>query len=296
MLSRKEIIDRVRRVFGGRRTALRKLIIDERDHLNKARWDRIGEQLYSATRKSVQGFKPFLDEGYEHVDDPDYNTYQLGDASAYYNILLNRGVKSGLDWDKRLCARCGGTVRRCSLFVSAVLPVYITDLWYQTYSRSPRYWAFGPIIKLRRTEARIVKLAEQVLRKAGFHPLSKELARVVVPGAVTDCRRKGGASVFDCLFSDIYGLDREHTRMSDGRPLPDFYNSQTPSWKEWYTSSGVLTKREIYRTFPSGDVVTTVLDGRDRVTEVRVFPKKGMSSQTFKVKTGTKTRERGRRA
>lgn len=282
MLTGNAVIERVRQVFGGDRAELRKLIVAERDPLARARRDRLGDQLRSATGQPMVGFRPFLDEGFEHVDDPDHNTWQLGDASAHYEVLLNEGVASGLDWDRKLCARCGGTARRCGFFVSAVLPVYIADMWYQTHSRKPRYFAFGPITKLQPAEQRMVEAAKQVLRTAGFQPLSGKLARVTVPTAVTDCRRRGEATVFDCLFSDIYSLTREHTRMNDGRPLPDFYRDENPSWKEWYTSGGVLIKREICRHFPSGDSLVTILDGQDRVTEVRVFSaKKKMASQTL---------------
>jgi len=108
----------------------------------------------------------------------------------------------------------------------------------------------------------------EVFEEHGFSQISKRLASEIVPKAITDCKRQGEATIFDCLFSDTQRYHDDTVRFSDNE-LPGTYPGSMVSWHERFDRKGNVKDRYTWIEYSSGDCVTIFLDKKSRITKIR---------------------------
>jgi len=283
-----ELIRCLNSLFGKDRSLLRQKLMEVREDSSK--WEKTGKIIRRKTGQPVNTNTGTFEETFEHLDDPHADMYWVGDCSYYYEILLNRGVKTGLDWDRKLALKCGGTAKLCEVWASLLLPYYILDSYSRKYTPSPGEFEFTPYNPATKREKLIVSQIREVMQERGFSPITKKMARKSVPKAITDCREEGEASVFDCLFSDTQCLQEDRVRFSDSpKPIKGVCPNTTVGWYERIDRKGGVVERSTWREYPSGDRVITYLDKKFRVVRVRVVP--GGSRTKSQIIVDTKKRE-----
>lgn len=266
-----ELIQNLNSLFGSDRSELRKKLIEVRESVSQ--WERLGRALRTNVRQPINVNPCFFEDTFSKLDDPKADMFWVGDCSYYYEILLNPGIKSGLDWDKRLALKCGGTAKLCIVWASVLLPYYAIDCYCMKYKTKPDEFEFTPYIPSAKKEKHMLSQVRDVMRENGFTRMPKTLAKRKVPKAITDCREKGKATVFDCLFSDTQCYQEHFVRFTDStgkNPIAGVYPGTTVGWRERLGRKGGVIERYTWREYPSGDTITTFLDKKFRVTEIRV--------------------------
>ncbi len=270
-MTESELIKHLNTLFGRDRGVLCKKLIDVRENISQ--WERLGRALKKNTRQPVNANPCLFEDTFSKLDDPKADMYWLGDSSYYYEILLNSGIRSGLDWDKRLARKCGGTAKLCVVWASLLLPYYAMDTYCMTYTPKPGEWKFTPYVPSVKREKHILSQVRDVMREHGIARMTKKLAKRKVPKAITDCREKGEATVFNCLFSDTKFYQEDFVRFSDSiskNPIAGVYPGTTVGWRERLDRKGSVIERSTWREYPSGDTITTYLDKSFRVIEIRI--------------------------
>ena len=265
-----KLIQNLNSLFGSDRSILRKKLIDVCKKTSK--WERMGREIRKKTRQPTNIHPCLFEDTFEKLNNPQADMFWLGDSAYYYEILLNSGVKSGLDWDKKLALKCGGTAKLCVVWASLLLPYYAMDTYCMKYTPKPGEFEFSPYVPSKKREKQIVSRVRDVMREHELTRMTKKLANRKVPKAITDCREKGEATVFDCLFSDTQCYQEDYVRLSDGRePITGAYSATTVGWYERLDRKGNVIERSTWREFPSGDRVAIHLDKRFRVVEIRTI-------------------------
>ncbi len=265
-----KLIQNLNSLFGSDRSVLRKKLIDVRDITSK--WERIGRDIRKKTRQPVNTNIGLFDETFDEIDDPKADMFWLGDSSFFYEVILNSGVKSGLDWDKKLAVKCRGSVKFCVVWASLLMPYYAIDTYCMKYTPDPGEFKFSPYIPSTKREKLIVSQVRDMLKEHGFTRITKKLSKRKVPKAITDCYDKGTATVFHCLFSDTHYYQDDYVRFSDsssGKPIAGVYSGTTVGWYERLDRRGRVIERSTWREYSSGDRTTTYLDKKFNITEIR---------------------------
>jgi len=199
-------------------------------------------------------------------------------------MILNQGIKRGGDWGRNLAQRCNGTVNICDIWVSILLPYYTINFYSMTYNRKLKEYEFKPFRPKKKRDIRLANILTGIPKAHGFKKISKRVSKLKVSNAITDCRQKGEATVFDCLFSDTQTYREDILRFSD-KPLQGILKGTEISWQECITPSGrMIEKYHCYR-IESGDYVRLHLDQKDRITKVEVVQDNNFSKRkTLKVR------------
>lgn len=144
----------------------------------------------------------------------------LGDLSWNIRILLNSNVQSEYDWDKKLAIKCG-QARILEVYINSIIPAYTLNPFYISYNQKENYYEFGKISKMEKHEKIILDNVSKYFDSLGYFCVSEELASKKYKGLFSDCNQEGNASLFDCLFSDIYRYQIGIEKFSDWSKGPN---------------------------------------------------------------------------
>jgi hypothetical protein len=263
-----EIIAETKSYFGKNRrklkTRLMSCVFDGRHYRN---WRKKMKSL--TLQPFYLGFGIF-DDVADHLIAKNYKEIDwkwLGDLSWEIKILLNENIEKGLDWDKKLSMKCGGTSRILQIYVSDVIPCFVVEIYYMTYNKKENYYEFGAINTLTKTEKELVQTVTNFLKQNGFTFLPKHIATKKIKGLYSDCN-DGNASIYEALFSDTDAYQTEIKRFND-KEIKD-YNNLKVNWTEFYDKNRNLLKREEFRYLPSKNVLCTITNGNHEVMEIKV--------------------------
>ncbi len=268
-MSETELIRNLNSLFGWDRTLLRQKLIEVRQ--DTSRWEKVGREIKKKTQQPVKASLGLFEDTFDQLDTPKADMFWVGDGSYYYEILLNSGVRSGLDWDKRLALKCGSTAKLCVVWASLLMPYYALDTYCMKYNTDPGEFEFHPYNPVKKREISIISQVRDILNQHGFAFVAKRLAKKAVPKAVTDCRERGEATVFDCLFSDTKFYQEHHVRFSDssGESIKGIFPDTTVGWGDRVDREGGR-ERSTWCEYQSGDTVITRLDEKYRVVEITI--------------------------
>jgi len=280
----KDILKTLRRIFVKDKSLVMpeiRKIVAERDTV----WD-ILRELKRRTSQAIEGRENIFEE---YIEGKESSSELIGDLSLKFGIVLNNGVTRGYDWYKKLADHCGGTVRICQLWASLILPLYTIDLFYMKYCKKHNYIEYGPYQLRYVYEKETLGMAKNVLKEQGLSYLGKNLSKRIVPSAVTDLKGKGEATVFDCLFSDVFSYTEERHRYSD-----KFLYTTEPSgakfcWSQFFGKGHKASRQKIVQFFPSGDTLQTKLNAKGEISYVGVNRKKGL--RTFELDIAQKIKQ-----
>ena len=191
----------------------------------------------------------------------------LGDLSWEIRFVLNAGIEKVYDFDKRLAAKCGGTVRILQFYVSEVVPSCVMNPYYMVHNPKENYWEFGPL-SMTAEETDFADQIKKFLRASGFAFLPPATSLRTFAGLYSDCN-DGNATLFDALFTDSKSYQLEIHKLND-KYLTDS-TGKTVSWNEYYDASRKLRYREEYNFFPSRNVTCVITDKAGQITEVKVW-------------------------
>lgn len=269
-----KLVQNLNTLLGSDRSALRKKLLEVRQDVSK--WENLRRVINKKTRQPIQSTPCLYEEAFDELNDPELDMSWIGDASYSYDILLNSSPDSGLDWDKKLAVKCGGTAKRCVVWASVLLPYYAIDTYCIIYTPKAGEFEIYPYTPSTKREKKILSQIRDIMKEHGFSRMTKKLAKRKVSKAITDLREKGEATVFDCLFSDIHCYEENHVRFT-GDPVAidgaGVCSGVTVGWRERIDRKGKVLERSEWRQYPSGDLVITHLDSKFRVTEIKVVEK-----------------------
>jgi hypothetical protein len=195
----------------------------------------------------------------------------IGDLSWTIDILLNEGIKNGLDWDIKLATKCNGTTRFFTIYVSEVIPCYTYDCHYMTYNKKENYYESGPVVDLTNTEKKTIEIVEKYLKNKGLVFLNRKFCEQKFKELISDTNKNGNASLFDVLFKDTNFYQTEIKRTSTKQVAEK--SGTTYSWTEFYNLKKNLKERIEYRHFKSGDCIKTVFDIKGQIKNIEVVRK-----------------------
>lgn len=265
-----EIIDEVKKYFGKDRKLLKEKILSF--NFNGSEYKKWQKQFKQLTEQPLNINYLMFDDVIEwlkegEISEIDWNW--LGDLSWKIDILLNEDVGKGFDWDKKLCAKCGGTAKILRIYASDVLPFFVYDTFYMTYHKKENYYEFGPISKLSVEEKRLSARVRKFFENQNYKLLDRKTALTEHQDLTSDCNSDGNATLFDSLFCDTSNYQTEIIRFND-LELTDSTGRKI-NWNESYRKNGKLIKREEYRYFSSKNVQCTVTDEFDRIIKVKIW-------------------------
>jgi hypothetical protein len=273
-----EIIELAKYYFGKNRASLKKRLLTlEFTGKHYRSWKKQFDEFTSQPFYIAYGI---FEDVSDHLIEKNYKEidwHWLGDLSWKFKILLNDGVETGFDWDKKLALNCGGTTRIVQFFVSDIIPCFVYDVYYMTYNKKENYWEFGPILDLTEQESQLINKIKKFFQKSGFTFLRKSVAMKTYKELTSDCNSDGNAKLFDALFSDTENYQSEIKRFND-KELKDSTGKKI-NWNEYYDEKRKLTRREEYRHFPSKNVECVVTDGEGKITKVTVWREIGKCSR-----------------
>src|SRR5262245_53378392 len=135
-----DIVDRSLYYFGKDRRPLKKLLSTyEFTGREYRRWTRL---LTSVSSKPFDLSYGIFDDVVDLLTHKKYSEIDwkwLGDLSWEIRFVLNSGIEKVQDFDKKLSAKCGGTVRILQFFVSEIIPSYVSNPYYMTHNPKENY-------------------------------------------------------------------------------------------------------------------------------------------------------------
>ncbi len=192
----------------------------------------------------------------------------IGDLSWNIKILLNKNCDNGYDWDKKLATKCGGTAKILEIYINFIVPAYTLHKYYITYNKGENYYEFGEI-KTDDYENKIIRKIKNLFKKLNYFYVTQNLASKNFPELVSDVNRKGNATIFDCLFSDVYFYQEGIKRFND-KSITD-QTGKKIHWNEYYNNKGKLLYREEYRYFESKNVLCSTTNNKGEITKIDVW-------------------------
>ena len=266
----KEILEQSKLYFGKNRQRLKeKVLAFEINGKEYRLWNKQTKEFTSRPFSISYGVFDDVIEWLKQKQFSEIDWKWLGDLSWEFKFLLNPGVEKGFDWDKKLALKCGGTARIVQIYVSDIVPCFVIDTYYMTYSKKDNYFEFGPITKLSAEEKKFIANAKVFFQDAGFKLLNKKDALTKYKELYSDLNSDGNATLFDVLFSDTDNYQTEIKRFND-KALKDPTGKKI-SWNEYYEKPNKLKTREEFRYFPSGNVECVITDHLSRIIEVKVW-------------------------
>lgn len=263
-----EIIEQAHRYFGKNRRALRHLLATYRFDGQRSRdWKRLIKEFTDRPFDLTYGI---FEDVAEHLTNENYNEidwHWLGDLSWKLRFVLNDNVFRVYDFDKRLTKACNGTARIAEVHFSEIVPSFVIDTYYMSYSKAENYYEFGPLV-ISPDEALFIDGLKAFFRKRNFAFINLGTALKRFPNLFSDCQRDGHARLFDALFCDTHSYQLETKRFND-RPVKDRLG-RSLGWEEIYDSSASLVSRKETTHYPSGNAITVISDRSGQVTHVSV--------------------------
>jgi hypothetical protein len=206
---------------------------------------------------------------------------RLGNLSFLFTVALNPGIKPNWEFGTKFIKRCGGTAYYCDIWVSLLLPVYFLDINSLSYDESTGVWQAQPYIPKNLKHKKIINLIHKIFRNLHYQLLSHSLSSKRVSGVRT--RLKNKPTIYDCLFSDLFGLSEGMCRhldpsISDCLPGSDLY------WSERIDRKGHYLERSIYLNFDSGDHIQIDLDDKIKVAQIKLITLSGANRKVTTLK------------
>ncbi len=252
-----------------------------------ARWENIGAEIHKKTRQPIRGAELISEDMAEWIKNPKAKIEDIGDCSFYYEIILNGGVKDGMDWDIELAERCKGGSKICTIWSSLLFPYYSTDYYLMKYIREIDEIELLPYRPSTKREVQIEAKINDIFKSNGLKLITPKLANTIVPKAMTDVKDKGKATVFACLFSDIHEYKEDYFRGScfDDKKnrLDHIFPGTEISWNERLSRKNKVIERYVSIHCPSGELVHIDLDDQYRIEKVK-YSHKLNKSLTLDVK------------
>ena len=266
-----ELINELDVLFGKNRTGLRDKLKETVDKLEM--WDGIGAEIHKKTNQPIRGMELISEEMHEAIKNPDAKFEDIGDCCFYYEMVLNSGIKDGLDWDMDLTENCKGGSKICTIWANLLFPYYAIDYHLMTYKREIDEVEILPYKPTTKREMKIVEKIKDIFKANGFKLISTKLAKTVVPKAMTDVKGKGEATVFDCLFSDIHYYTDYYSRFScfgeNGQnKLDHIYPGTEIRWREKLNKNNKVIERYISIDCPSGETIHIDLDNKYKISKI----------------------------
>ncbi len=274
-MNQTEIERQVKRLFKKDKAALKKALkkVVEQVQEHDKWWD-VKKALQRATDQPVGAWSGIREDAFNAIAKGAKKIPPLGSPSFRYEIALNRDATTGMDWDRELAESLGGSINVCVIWISALIPVYVMDVYTMGYSKKVNYYEFKPYSPNTAFEKGVITQVDTELVRAGFTSMSKTFAKKIVKNVYTEANDTGAVTIFECLFSDVVEFQEDWIRIND-HELDDAMPGVQVSWREHYDESGKLQKSEVYRLFPSGDQLKTTMDAEDHIVEVRLIPSSG---------------------
>ena len=266
-----EIVEQTKLYFGKNRKHLKKKVLAFKFDGTEAKlWKKRLRELTSQPVSVEYGiFDEVVDGLTDNETQKKINWHWLGDLSWTLRILLTKGVYKGLDWDKKLASKCGGTARILEVYVSDIVPCFAIDTYYMTYNKKENFYEFGPLIMVTDDERKIINKTKRFLRKLEFNFISKKNALKQYEELYSDTNSEGNASLFSSLFSDTDDYQTEFKRFND-KELKD-PTGKTLNWNEYYNRNQKLIRREEFRYYPSKNVECVITDSKGQIIEVKIW-------------------------
>lgn len=271
-MNKTEIIRQAKHFFGKDRKPIKELVLSY--EFNGKQYRQWKNEFKNITDRPVDIHFGIFEDVVLWIKDKqlkEINWNWIGDLSWTIDILLNEGIKNGLDWDIKLASKCNGTSRFFTIYISDVIPCYTYDCHYMTYNKKDNYYEFGPIIDLTNTEQETIEKVKKYLTDKGLVLLNRKFSEQKFEELISDTNEKGNASLFDVLFTDTTFYQTEIKRTSIKKIAEKSGTSY--SWTEFYNIKKVLKERIEYRYFKSGDNIKTVFDIKGQIKNIEVVRK-----------------------
>ena len=234
--------------------------------------DNIGYQIHSKTNQPIRGSELLSKDILEGIKNPDFEIEEIGDCCFYYEIVLNSGIKDGMDWDIKLADKCKGGVKICNIWSSLLFPYYTIDYYLMKYKQEYGEVEITPYKPSTKRELQIDTKIKDIFKSNSIKPVSAKLAKSIVPKAITDVKPKGEATVFDCLFSDIQSYTDYKSRFSyghnDQNKLNHIYPNTEISWKERIDTKNRVLERNFTISCQSGETIYIELDEKYQISKI----------------------------
>ena len=268
-MDKTEIIRQAKHFFGKDRKFIKELVLSY--EFNGKHYRRWKKEFKNIIDKPFDIHFGIFDDVVLWIKDnklAEINWNWIGDLSWTIDILLNDGIKNGLDWDIKLATKCNGTTRFFTIYISDVIPCYTYDCYYMTYNRKENYYEFGPILDFTNTEQKTIEIVKKLLKEKGLTFLNRKFTEQKFKELISDTNEDGNASLFDVLFKDTTFYQTEIKRTSI--KLVAEKSGTTYSWTEFYNPKKVLRERIEYRRFKSGDSIKTIFDIKGQIKNLEV--------------------------
>lgn len=272
MIDKSEIIKQAKHYYGKNRKFIKECILS--NDFNGKKYENWESDFKSIIRNPIDIHYGIFDDVIlwirgNKVNEINWNW--IGDLSWTIDILLNKGIENGLDWDIKLAAKCNGTVKYFTVFISDAIPCFTYDCHYMTYNKKDNYYEFGPISNFTMEEKCIVNTVKKHLQKKGMLYLNRKFCEQRFEELVSDTNEKGNATLFDVLFKDTTFYQTEIKRTSIKIMVEK--SGVEFGWTEFYDKNKILKERIEYRYFKSGDNIKTVFDKNGQIKNVEVIRK-----------------------
>lgn len=211
-----QIIEDAKKYFGKNRSLLKKRVLSFK--IDGSEYRKLHKQLKSLTSQPFDLRYLIFDDVIDWIKEKKFSEidwHWLGDLSWKIDILLNEGVGKGYDWDKKLALKCNGTAKILRLYISDVIPCFVIDTCYMTYSKKENYYEFGPIIKLSNSEKQLVNQIKSFFKNQSLTFIDKKTALTNHPELYSDCNSDGNVTFFDAVFCDTSNYQDEIIRFND---------------------------------------------------------------------------------
>ncbi|BAV05767.1 hypothetical protein SAMN05421788_10890 [Filimonas lacunae] len=245
-MRKSEIIQQAKRYFGKNTAHKKKTVLGYTFNGKKGReW---GAAFKSATTQPFYVKFNLFDDISELIESGEakqIDWHWTGDLSWTMEVVLNEGITNGYDWDKKLSAKCNGKSRMLKIFISDVIPCYTYNCYYIGFNKKEKLYEEGPLTTLTGREQKIVQNIADMLNSKGLVYVDERFCEKRYEELYSDCNKKGNASFFEAVFTDVHPLVKEVKRFSD-YPNVD-KKGTTLSWIETYHKNGKLKQRTEHR-------------------------------------------------
>lgn len=230
--------------------------------------EKICTNIQDQVKRPIQGFCDMYDDRKNKFAQNDYDLEDLGDISDFYIFLLNPEIQEVDDWSFEGYFQKNKEIHLCYLGINWFLPVYYLHTSYEKGVNYGIFYQSGPLKKLSEYEQHFIQQIDSILESFNYQKLESDFLKKRIPGALTDISEKD-ASVYDCLFSDIYLHQDEHIRTNLLR-FNDPYQSQvTNSIKEYLNDDFELTRTERTLNYHNtGSIITIITYPNSKTSEV----------------------------
>ncbi|MEM6800209.1 MAG: hypothetical protein AAF696_02335, partial [Bacteroidota bacterium] len=184
----KQIIEEAKSYFGEDRKRLKEKILSF--DFNGKEYKEWRKLLKKTTKQAFDIHYGMSEDLIENVKDnrlAEIDWHWIGDLSWEWKILLNKGIKQGFDWDKKLTEKCKGTAHILQVYISDILPCYAIDSYSLTYNKKKNYYEFKPFQVKAEKHLKEVNNIRDLLASKGYLYISKKKALKKYKELYSDC-------------------------------------------------------------------------------------------------------------